>query len=171
MSKDSYQLFSCDCFTVLTKIIEKILGDYCQKYDLINNDKESFKFEFTVFIFYLTMQKFTNIFNDGQKEDEILDNLHSVFYASLKTQRNISEIELGKICNTINERYRGYDTVSNDDNFLFNLSRRFLDNIDLYHKTNFAEDIRNVVRIGGFIELYAKATNDAILNLKQYHEI
>ena len=108
MSKNSYQLFAEDCFTILAKIIDKISTDYSKKYDLINNDKETFEFEFTVLIFYLTMQKFANIFNDKQKEDEILDNLHSTFYASLKNQRNISDVDLEKICSTLNERYKGY---------------------------------------------------------------
>ncbi len=171
MSKNSYQLFSEDCSTLVTKIVDKISGDFSKEYSLINNDEEVFKFEFTIFVFYLTMQKFANIFNDRQKEDEILDSLHSTFYASLKSQRNISDVDLEKICSTVNRRYRGYDAIGNDENFIFNLSRRFLDNIDLYHRTNFAQAIRNVFIIGEFIELYAKATNGAILKLKQYHEI
>lgn len=171
MFKDSKKLFGDDYFVLITKIVEKISGDFSKEYSLISNDEEAFKFEFMIFVFYLTMQKFANIFNDRQKEDEILNNLHSRFYASLRTQRNISDVDLKKICNTINERYRGYDAISNDENFIFNLSRRLLDNIDLYHKTNFARAISNVVRIGEFIELYTKATNGAILKLKQYHEI
>ena len=66
---------------------------------------------------------------------------------------------------------KGIKGISNDDNFIFNLSKRFLENIDLYHRKNFAQDLRNYLRIGEFIKLHAEITNDAFLNLKQYHEI
>ncbi len=171
MSDNSYQLFAKDYYTVASSAILKITNTYIKKYNFINNDEGAFKFEFLILIFHLTMQKLAKVFNDVQKELDILDNLHNTYYGLLKSKSHISDIELEKICGTINKRYRDYETVINDDNFVFNISTKFLDNIDSYHGANFAKDIRSIFKVGLLIDLYFTATKDAFLTLKGYHEI
>ncbi|MCK4744949.1 hypothetical protein KAS41_02720 [Candidatus Parcubacteria bacterium] len=53
--------FIDDYSASILELIDLVIDKCGDKYDIIKNDKEIFRYEYTILIFWLTIQKFANI--------------------------------------------------------------------------------------------------------------